>query len=174
MRRRLALAAFSASILTLMLTATAVAGGWANAVMDAPPDDPAGPTEPVTLGFTLLQHGETPVDWGVAQVVLTHDETGEEIVARATPDGAAGHWTVEVVLPADGSWTYQVRHDLEISLVRAQPITVGDDPAAAAGATAAMSPALLAAGGFLAVLGMAVLAGVLLVVRNSRPDEVRA
>ena len=37
-----------------------------------------------------------------------------------------------------------------------------------------MSPALLAAGGFLALLGMAVLGGVLLVVRNSRPDEVRA
>ncbi len=37
-----------------------------------------------------------------------------------------------------------------------------------------MSPALLAAGGFLALLGMAVLAGVLLAVRNSRADEVRA
>ncbi len=60
MRRRLALAASSASILSLILAATAFAGGWANAVMDTPPDDPAGPNEPVTLGFTLLQHGETP------------------------------------------------------------------------------------------------------------------
>jgi hypothetical protein len=174
MQRRLALAAFSASILTLMLAATAVAGGWANAVMDTPPDDPARTNEPVILGFTLLQHGQTPVDWGVAQVVLTHEETGEAVVARATPDGAAGHWTVEVVLPADGSWTYQVRHDLEISLMCAQPITVGDGHAAAAGGTAAVSPALLAAGGFLALLGIVVLAGVLLVVRSSRPNEVRA
>jgi hypothetical protein len=175
MRRRLALAAFSASILTLMLAATASAGGWANAVMDTPPDDPAGANEPVTLGFTLLQHGETPVDWGVAQIVLTNDETGEEIVANATPDGATGHWTAEVVLPADGSWSYQVRHDLEISLMRAQPIIVGDAQSASTGGAAlGLSPALLAAGGFLAVLGMAVLVGVLLVVRNGRPDEVRA
>ena len=176
MRRRLALAAFSASILTLMLAATAFAGGWANAVMDTPPDGPAGANEPVTLGFTLLQHGETPVDWGVAQIVLTNEETGEEIVANASPDGATGHWTAEVILPTDGSWTYQVRHDLEISLMRAQPITVGDAQAATTGGSAALgtSPALLAAGGFLAVLGIAVLVGVLLVVRNAGPDEVRA
>ena len=64
MRRRLALAASTASLLTLILAATAFAGGWANAVMDTPPDDPAGTNQPVTLGFTLLQHGETPVDWG--------------------------------------------------------------------------------------------------------------
>ena len=92
MPRRLALAAFSASLLTMVIAATAFAGGWANAVMDTPPDGPAGANEPVTLGFTLLQHGETPVDWGVAQVVLTNDDTGQQIVANATPSGPIGHW----------------------------------------------------------------------------------
>ena len=176
MRRRLALAAFSASLLTLILAATVFAGGWANAVMDTPPDDPAGPNEPVTLGFTLMQHGVTPVDWGIAQIVLTNDETGQQIVANATASGPVGHWTAEVALPADGSWSYQIRHDLEITLRCAQPISVGGAQAASTGSTAiiGMSPALLAAGGFLALLGMAVLGGVLLVVRNSRPDEVRA
>ena len=175
MRRRLALAASTASILSLILAATAFAGGWANAVMDTPPDDPAGPNAPITLGFTLMQHGVTPVDWGIAQIVLTNAETGEQIVADAAPSGATGHWAATVTLPTAGSWTYEVRHDLEITLMRAQPITVGG--AAAAGGTAgiAMSPALLAAGGFLAVLGVTILAGVLLVVRNGRrPDEVRA
>jgi hypothetical protein len=176
MQRRLALAALSASLLTLILAATAFAGGWANAVMDTPPDDPAGPNEPVTLGFTLMQHGVTPVDWGTAQVVLTNDETGQQIVANATASGPVGHWTADVALPAQGSWSYQVRHDLEITLMGAQPISVGGAEAASTGGTAVigMSPALLAAGGFLALLGMAVLGGVLLVVRNSRPDEVRA
>ena len=176
MRRRLALAASSASILSLILAATAFAGGWANAVMDTPPDDPAGPNEPVTLGFTLMQHGVTPVDWGSAQVVLTNDQTGQEIVATATPSGPIGHWSADVTLPAEGSWSYEVRHDLQITLMRAQPISVGSSQAATTGGTAAIgiSPALLAAGGFLAVLGMAVLAGVLLVVRRSPPDEVRA
>jgi len=91
MRRRLALAATTASLLTLILAATAFAGGWANAVMDTAPDDPAGPNEPVTLGFTLMQHGVTPVDWGTAQIVLTNDETGQQIVANATASGPVGH-----------------------------------------------------------------------------------
>jgi hypothetical protein len=173
MPRRLALAASLASILSLVLAATAFAGGWANAVMDSPPDDPGAPNQPVTLGFTLLQHGVTPVDWGSTQLVLTNADTGEEIIATATPDGATGHWTAEVTLPSAGSWTYQVRHDLEISVMRAEPITVGGAQAAGGSATS-VSPALLAAGGFLAVLGMAVLVSVLLVVRSARPDEVRA
>lgn len=173
MRRRMALAASSASILSLILAATAFAGGWANAVMDPPPDDPPGTTEPVTLGFTLMQHGVTPVDWGNAQVVLTNAETGQEIVAPATPSGPTGHWTAEVMLPADGSWSYQVRHDLEITLMGAQPIVVGGAQAAAAG-TATLSPALLAAGGFLAVLAIAVVGGVLLFVYRSRPEQARA
>lgn len=174
MRRRLALAATSASLLSLILAATAFAGGWANAVMDAPPDGPAGTNEPLTLGFTLMQHGVTPVDWGNAQIVLTNDETGQEIVATATPQGATGHWIAEVTLPADGSWSYQVRHDLEISLMRAQPIVVGDAPRAAAGAATAVSPALLVAAGFLSLLGVAVIGGVLLMVHRSRPEQARA
>lgn len=176
MRRRIALAASSAFILSLILAATAFAGGWANAVMDTPPNDPAGPNEPVTLGFTLLQHGETPVDWGSAQIVLTNDQSGQEIVATATPNGPIGHWSADVTLPAEGSWSYQVRHDLEITLMHAQPILVGRSQASPAGGTAAIgiSPALLAAGGFLALLAMALLAGALLAVRRSPPDNVRA
>jgi hypothetical protein len=177
MRHRLATAASTASILTLVLAATALAGGWANAVMDTPPDDPVGPNEPVTLGFTLMQHGTTPVDWGVAQIVLTNEDTGEEIVANASPEGPIGHWTAVVTLPSDGSWTYQVRHDLEISLMGAEPVSVGAAQAAGAAGTAgiSLSPALLAAGGFLAVLGMAILTGLLLAFRHGRrPNEVRA
>ena len=139
MRRRLALAASSASILSLILAATAFAGGWANAVMDTPPNDPAGPNEPGTLGFTLLQHGETPVDWGSAQIVLTNDETGQQIVGNATPSGPIGHWTADVTLPAEGSWSYQVAHqDLEITIMGAQPINVGGPRAASTGGGAAI------------------------------------
>jgi hypothetical protein len=173
MRRRLALAASFASILSLVLAATAFAGGWANAVMDTPPDDPAGPNEPVTLGFTLMQHGVTPVDWGNPQILLTNADTGEQITVAAHPDGAVGHWVAEVTLPSTGSWAYEVRHDLEIAMIGAQPISVGG-AAAATGAAIGTSPALLAAGGFLALLGVAVLTGVLLIVRQPRTDEARA
>ena len=176
MRRRLALAASTASILSLLLAATAFAGGWANAVMDTPPDDPAGPNRAGHPGLHPDAARRDPGRLGNPQVVFTNDATGQQIVANATPSGPIGHWSAEVTLPADGSWSYQVRHDLQITLMGAQPINVGSAPAATTGGTAAIgiSPALLAAGGFLAVLGVTVLAGVLMVVRNSRPDEVRA
>jgi hypothetical protein len=174
MKRRLALAASLASMLSLAVAATALAGGWANAVMDTPPDHPAGPNEPVTLGFTLMQHGVTPVDWGNAQIVLTNADTGEQITAVAHPVGATGHWLAEVSLPANGSWDYEVQHDLLITMMGAQPITVGGAATAASSAAIGLSPALLAAGGFLAMLGLAVLTGVLLVVRQLRTDEARA
>jgi hypothetical protein len=175
MRRRLALAASFASILSLVLAATAFAGGWANAVMDTPPDDPAGPNEPVTLGFTLMQHGVTPVDWGNPQILLTNADTGEQITVAAHPEGATGHWIAQVSLPANGSWSYEVRHDLLITMMGAQPISVGGATAAATSNSAiGLSPALLAAGGFLALLSVAVLTGVLLIVRQPRTHEVRA
>ena len=71
MHHRAATAAVSALALTLILATSALAGGWAQAIMDSPPDDPGGANQPVTIGFTLLQHGVTPVDWGTAKVVLT-------------------------------------------------------------------------------------------------------
>jgi hypothetical protein len=174
MQRRLALAAALASMLTLALAATALAGGWANAVMDTPPDGPAGPNEPVTLGFTLMQHGVTPVDWGNAQIVLTNAESGERVTAAAHPEGSTGHWVAEVTLPANGSWNYEVRHDLQITMMGAQPISVGPAAAGTGSAAIGVSPALLAAGGILALLGLAVLTSVLLAVRQPRTDEARA
>ena len=174
MRHRLAIAAATSSLLTLLLAATALAGGWANAVMDTPPDDPPGPNQSVTLGFTLMQHGVTPVDWGSAQIVLTNADTGEQVVATARPQGATGHWVADVTLPTSGSWSYEVRHDLAVTMRRAQPISVGGS-ASTAGSAIGISPALMAAASLLAVLGVAVAAGTLLIVRHSRqPDEARA
>ena len=100
MRRRLALAASSASILSLILAATAFAGGWANAVMDTPPDDPAGPNEPVTLGFTLMQHGVTPGRLG--HRADRADQRRDRPADRRQCDGQrpVGHWTADVALPA--------------------------------------------------------------------------
>ena len=90
MRKRAAAAIVSASALTLLVATSALAGGWANAVMDEAPNQPGGPSQPVTIGFTLLQHGVTPVDWGTTQVVLTNDATGQSVTFDARPQGADG------------------------------------------------------------------------------------
>ncbi|HET6745732.1 MAG TPA: hypothetical protein VFH90_07780 [Candidatus Limnocylindria bacterium] len=174
MRSR-ATAAVSATALTLLLASTAFAGGWANAIMDAPPDDPGGPNQPITIGFTLLQHGVTPVDWGPTQIVLTNGATGETVTFDAQPQGAVGHWVAEVSVPADGTWTYLVRHDLEIGMTGFSPITVGGTAAATGSAsTLAVQPALLMVGGFLALLVVVAAAASILAYRHTRLDRASA
>ena len=170
MRSRAA-TAISALALTLFLASTAFAGGWANAVMDAPPDDPGGPNQPITIGFTLLQHGVTPVDWGPTQIVLTNAETGESATFDARPQGAVGHWVAEVSIPADGTWSYEVRHELEIAMTGFAPITVGDLATATTGSAATsvvVQPALLMVGGFLALLVLAAAAAGVIAFRSTR------
>ena len=178
MRNRAATATLSALALTLLLATGALAGGWANAVMDTPPDDPGGPNQPITIGFTLLQHGVTPVDWGTAQVVLTNAETGESVTVEAQPEGAVGHWVAEISVPAEGTWSYEVRHDLEIAMSGFEPIVVGEaaaaPAAAAAGTSAALPPALLLAVGFLSLLALAGVTAGVLAVRHARMDRARA
>ncbi len=174
MRSR-ATAAVSATALTLLLASTAFAGGWANAIMDAPPDDPGGPNQPITIGFTLLQHGVTPVDWGPTQIVLTNGVTGETVTFDARPQGAVGHWVAEVSVPADGTWTYLVRHDLEIGMTGFSPITVGGTAAASGSASSlAVQPALLMVGGFLALLVVVAAAASILAYRHTRLDRASA
>jgi hypothetical protein len=182
MRHRAATALLSATALTLLLASTALAGGWAMATQDTPPDDPGGPNQPITIGFTLLQHGVTPVDWGATQVVLTNDETGESVIVDARQQGPTGHWVAEISVPSTGTWSYDVRHELEIAMTGFEPITIGSAGAAAAAATTSSSatagltlqPALLIVGAFLGLLAMAAIAVGAISYRNARPDRARA
>lgn len=178
MRYRAATAALSATALTLILATGALAGGWANAIMDSPPDDPGGPNQPITIGFTLLQHGVTPVDWGTAQVVLTNEATGQSVTVDAAPQGKVGHWVAEISVPAEGTWSYEIRHDLEISMVGFDPIVIGEAaaaPAAAPASTAAtVQPALLLAGAFMGLLALAGMTAGVIALRHSKMDRARA
>ncbi len=182
MRRRGAAAIVSACALTLLLATGVLAGGWANAVMDEPPSQPGGPNEPVTIGFTLLQHGVTPVDWGDTQVVLRNDATSQAVYFDARPKGAKGHWIAEISVPAEGTWTYEVHHPLEIAMSGFKPITVGDvattsttSTAAAGAATSlALQPALLVIGAFLALLAMASVTVAVVAYRRTRLERAGA
>ena len=161
MRRRVAATA-AAAILTMLIASTAFAGGWASATLDSQPDDPgAGGT--VVIGFTLLQHGVTPVDWGKPQAVLVDQETGQQVTAMARPDGAKGHWVAELNVPAAGSWQLEIRHDLDVVPVNFAPITVGGVQAAAPAeapdaAALTAQPAVMLAIAFLGLLVMATIA----------------
>ena len=74
-RARHATAALTALVILAGFGSPASAGGWAIGSIDAVPNAQAGHT--VEVGFTILQHGVTPVD--------VADDVGLEIVLA---DGA--------------------------------------------------------------------------------------
>jgi hypothetical protein len=123
MRQRLPLASFIASAALLLSAGAALAGGWATVTLDPGATEPiAG--EPVTVGFTVLQHGKTPVGQGNVIVEATGPD-GQVFAFPARPEGKAGHWVVEMTLPAAGSWEWAVTipEQLEVQ-THLQPLQV--------------------------------------------------
>ena len=142
MRHRIPTAALAAVAAALILAGTAFAGGWANAVMDEPPpSDPPSAGEPITIGFTLLQHGVTPVNNPAPTVTVRNAATGEELSVTATQEGASGHWVAVITYPSDGTWRYEVTHDLIVGMNGFNPVTVGSVAPAAPASTATSAAA---------------------------------
>jgi|HigsolmetaAR201D_1030396.scaffolds.fasta_scaffold09049_4 hypothetical protein len=96
-----------ALVAALALTVPVLAGGWAEVKLDAPLNDiHAGET--YQIGFTALQHGKTanPSIKPVLRAELLGSDERLEIAAQ--PQGAAGHFVVEVVFPREGTWNWQI------------------------------------------------------------------
>jgi hypothetical protein len=109
----MAIRVFRALVAALLLVGltltTATAGGWATIVADStnPPQPKEGDT--FTFGFTVLQHGVTPAGWvETPTFVGINATTGQRIEAKATGQGADGHFVATVTLPSAGNWTWQV------------------------------------------------------------------
>ena len=153
MRSRLLLSLPIALLMALAVAGVATAGGYATATMDPPPDEPVA-GEPVELGFTLMQHGVTPTNWGQAVFSVVDVDSGERTNYPATPSGAAGHWTVEVIFPAGGSYRFEVTHDLQIESVNLTEtiLAVGAPGSGTTAATAAPSVGLAALAGALGLM----------------------
>ena len=84
-------------VVALAPSGQAGAGGFAVTTLDPLPA--LTPDEPATVGFTVRQHGVTPVALdGVRLVVHTAD--GSTAVFEARADGPLGHYVAEVVVPA--------------------------------------------------------------------------
>jgi len=111
MKRKICL--FVAMVLLLATASAALAGGWAVVTLDEPPGEiRAG--EPWTLGFTVLQHGQTPVHRLDANspvepvLVAENPATGRRVEAEATATEEVGHFVVEVTFPVDGTWQWTI------------------------------------------------------------------
>ena len=89
---------------------SASAGGWAISTLDEVPA-PA-PGETVSVGFTIRQHGVTPVnidDPGVDVGVVVTDPSGGVEFFPAAQEGEVGHYVADVVFGETGVHSWAIR-----------------------------------------------------------------
>ncbi|HWM18974.1 MAG TPA: hypothetical protein VNO51_04760 [Ilumatobacteraceae bacterium] len=85
---------------------TASAGGWAISTLDEVPA--AAPDETVSVGFTIRQHGVTPVNLEDVGVEVTAPSGAIEVFP-ATQEGAVGHYVADVVFGEVGVHSWAIR-----------------------------------------------------------------
>lgn len=96
-----------ALLLALVFAFPAFAGGWAVITLDELPSDiVAG--EPLTIGFTVRQHGITPMN-GLDPTVTAALLKDEQFVVQAESDGKPGHYTAALIFPQAGDWNWSIQ-----------------------------------------------------------------
>jgi len=101
--RRFLMGALTAALVTLGLTSSASAGGWAITTLDSLPRTmQAGETYHV--GYTIRQHGVQPFEGAKPALRISRGATVLTFPGR--PDGAPGHYVSEVTFPEAGEWTW--------------------------------------------------------------------
>jgi hypothetical protein len=98
-----------ALLLSLVFAIPAFAGGWAVITLDELPTGVVA-DEPLTIGFTVLQHGKTPMD-GLNPTVTANLYKDEFFTVNAEPDGKPGHYTATLTFPKES-----LNQRLQISL----------------------------------------------------------
>ena len=163
------LAALLASLaLALALGTPAAAGGWAVTTFDQlPPEFVAGQT--YRLGYTIRQHGVTPIRVDRTEIVATPAVGGAAVSFVGRPEGPLGHYVADVTLAA-GSYSWRVTQQ-PFQAQDLGSLTVPAVPAAKP-ATTTPPPVIPAAPPVAAALGIATLAAAALfasrLVRHAR------
>lgn len=151
-------------LLLVGIVPAALAGGWAAVILDELPGEVhSGETQ--TIGFRVLQHGETPVhnlggdEFPVEPLLVATEQTsGERIQAEAQPTKEIGHFVVRVTFPSEGTWAWSIEPRPFPAATEFEPLTVlpamnaaaaavktDSEPAAAAHDTAAPQTSLSSA-----------------------------
>jgi hypothetical protein len=94
--------------------------------------------ETYQLGYTILQHGKTPVDGAETEITVRNPATGETLRFVGQADGKPGHYVAEVTFPEGGSWTWSVTQGA-FAVHELGELSVGAAQAAGVSATATAS-----------------------------------
>jgi len=93
------------AIVGVVASAPASAGGWAVTSVD--PFDPPVAGADLEIGFSILQHGRTPVDVdGV--IIVVEDPSGATRQFTAEPAGSVGRYRATIELPEAGRYRWSV------------------------------------------------------------------
>jgi len=174
--------AIAALALTLSLGAPASAGGWAVTTLDELPPAMRA-TETYQIGYTIRQHGVTPVNvenvgpgWpsGTTEIQITSPDGGKTLRYKGVQQGGTGHYVANVVFPYDGRWTWAVTQgpfapqplgSIDVLPFDAAAPALSEAPAPAAVAAApAQAPAPSGPNGVLATALLLVAAGAAILV----------
>ena len=103
--RKLLLGLGVSLVLLVALAPAASAGGWAVSTLDPMATPAAG--VPTDVGFTIRQHGMTPVDLDDVAIAVT-GPSGEITVYPARHEGDVGHYVASVTFD-EGQSTWEIR-----------------------------------------------------------------
>jgi hypothetical protein len=107
--RRLVLGLAAGALFLMSAASAASAGGWAVTTFDSlPPEFRAGET--YQLGYTIRQHGQTPVNVDRTEIVIWRgDAQADRQVFDGMRQGDVGHYVARVTFPASGEWSWEVQ-----------------------------------------------------------------
>jgi hypothetical protein len=174
MRLRTLVAGAGVMVGALVLSAgSAGAGGWAVTTLDSLMAAPVA-GESTEVGYTILQHGVTPVAVDDTFIVV-QPAKGEALRFAGRPEGPVGHHVASVTFPSSGQFTWTVEQgwfgpqDLGTIDVVSTPVAATSSSLGSDGSPAALRIGLLAA-----TLMCAAVFGAGLASRRRRPSVLTA
>lgn len=143
-------------LLLLGTSLPAWAGGWAEVKVDSLPSEIRAGSE-IVIGFTVLQHGVTPVNDATPTLIAHQPSTGESLNIVGIPTGEGGHYLATLTFPSAGQWEWEIIPLPFGGRVEMEGLTVLPPLAqAATGAAPALPVGLLVGGALLLlVIGLA-------------------
>jgi hypothetical protein len=99
--------AIAVSGIVLLPALATLPGGWATITVEDVPDH-LMVRQPVTLEYTVRQHGKQPLD-GLRGMVVARDDNGRELRVNAQPGRGAGRYVATLTVPEPGNWQLTIR-----------------------------------------------------------------